>query len=65
MLIKNKKLVSIAHKYNLKVHPYTHRVDSLPEGFETSDELLNFLINDQRVDGVFTDFADVVLKYLK
>ena len=60
-------LVSLAHKYNLKVHPYTHRSDQLPPGFNSDEKLLKFIFDQLQVDGIFSDFADKVinLKYRK
>ncbi|MFQ5610049.1 MAG: glycerophosphodiester phosphodiesterase, partial [Woeseiaceae bacterium] len=53
-------LVASAHEAGLVVHPYTFRLDSLPEGFESLDALLDFMFDELRVDGVFTDFPDQV-----
>lgn len=53
-------LVAAAHAAGLDVHPYTLRLDSLPPGFETLDSLLDFLIDELEVDGLFTDFPDIV-----
>ena len=57
-------LVKLAHKYNLKVHPYTVRKDSLPAYAGTMEELLTILFDDLKVNGVFTDFGDIAVKYL-
>ena len=51
-------LVRNAHAFGLKVHPYTHRSDSLPAGFKTDQEFFKFLKNSLKVDGIFSDFAD-------
>jgi glycerophosphoryl diester phosphodiesterase len=56
-------LVSLAHKHNLKVHPYTHRVDSLPLQFNTNKKLFKFLYEEVGVDGIFSDFGDIALTY--
>ncbi len=53
-------LVDLAHEMGLAVHPYTMRRDDLPPGFGTFDELLRFLFDELMVDGVFTDFPDLV-----
>jgi glycerophosphoryl diester phosphodiesterase len=58
-------LVNFAHKNGLKVHPYTHRVDSLPEYFTDNKKLFDFLYNKVGVDGIFSDFGDVALRYSK
>ena len=56
-------LVSDAHKLGLKVHPYTFRADALGE-FSSFDELLQTLLFNANVDGVFTDFPDLVVEFL-
>ena len=57
-------LVSDAHKLGLKVHPYTFRADALVE-FESFEKMVHTFLIDANVDGVFTDFPDLVLKFLK
>ena len=52
-------LVERAHDLGLAVHPYTARRDSLPPGFRTFAALIEFLFDELRVDGVFTDFPDL------
>lgn len=47
----------------LLVHPYTFRKDDLPTGIN-SDVSLDILFKELKVDGVFTDFTDVVSEYL-
>lgn len=48
-----------ARRAGLALHPYTLRLDSLPEGFASFDMLLDFVIRELRVDGLFTDFPDL------
>lgn len=57
-------LVAEAHKLGLQVHPYTLRADALPDFVGSFEQLLGFLLVDQRVDGVFTDHPDLVLEFL-
>lgn len=57
-------LVKYAHANHLQVHPYTHRIDSLPKFVRTSDELLSLLFKDAKIDGLFSDFTDVVVRWL-
>ena len=57
-------LVKDAHQLNLKVHPYTFRADALGE-FMSFDEMMNTLIIKGNVDGVFTDFPDLVVEFLQ
>ncbi len=53
-----------AHALKLRVHPYTLRVDDLPKWAKGTDELLDVLFNQAQVDGLFTDFPDVAVKWL-
>jgi len=62
--IEKTSFVDDAHKAGLLVHPYTHRSDSLPRGFKTDDELLNFVKLEAKADGIFSDFADRVLNWV-
>lgn len=55
--------VKRAHDLGLKVHPYTYRKDSHP-GFDSFEELLRVSFEQLGVDGVFTDFPDLVVNYL-
>lgn len=56
-------LVKKAHAAGLDVHPYTFRQDALPTGV-TSQQTLDLLFKQLKVDGVFTDFTDTVVDYL-
>jgi len=47
------------------VHPYTIRTDELPKYCPSSDALHAALFKEARVDGVFTDFTDVTLTWLR
>ena len=58
-------LVKNAHAHRLVVHPYTVRTDDLPKSVASTDELLRLLFREARVDGVFTDFPDVVVEWLR
>jgi len=57
-------LSSQASALGLEIHAYTHRVDGLPAGF-SSPQLLDALIKQAKVTGVFSDFPDTVVKYLQ
>ena len=57
-------LVEQAQARGLLVHPYTLRSDDLPADMADFNELLDLLLRDQGVDGVFTDFPDRVVEYL-
>lgn len=54
----------LAAKHGLTVHPFTFREDQLPKGV-TSDQALDVLFNELQVDGIFTDFTDIVVRYLE
>jgi glycerophosphoryl diester phosphodiesterase len=58
-------LVRRAHEHGLVVHPYTYRCDALPDGFREFRELLRFTIEDLAIDGLFTDFPDAAVRYLR
>jgi glycerophosphoryl diester phosphodiesterase len=59
--------MNIAKQQRLLVHPYTLRLDKLPEGYTGVDgyrRLLSDLIS-SGVDGVFTDQPDLMLDLLR
>jgi glycerophosphoryl diester phosphodiesterase len=53
-------LTARARKAGLLSHPYTLRADELPNCATTVDELLHVLFNEAKVDGLFTDFPDLI-----
>lgn len=59
------RLVTLAHASKLLVHPYTIRRDELPKNCPSIDALHAALFDRERIDGVFTDFSDVTLSWLK
>ncbi|MBT8092063.1 MAG: glycerophosphodiester phosphodiesterase [Gammaproteobacteria bacterium] len=63
--IRSSGLTERAHKAGLAVHPYTFRSDDLPPGFADLDELLAFCIKQLAVDGLFTDFPEQVVGFLR
>jgi glycerophosphoryl diester phosphodiesterase len=58
-------LVGTARELGLLVHPYTFRADELAPGFENFHEMLKAFLETLQVDGLFTDFPDVVLSYVR
>lgn len=58
-------LVEDAHRHGLAVHPYTLRADALPDYAADVDTLLDLLFHRAGVDGVFTDFPDLAVQYLR
>ncbi len=59
-----KDFIKRAHDLNLKVHAYTFRKDEHPN-FENFEALLQFGLYDLELDGVFTDFPDLVVSFLQ
>ncbi len=57
-------LVGTARELGLLVHPYTFRADEVPAGCENFDNLLTTFVDTLQVDGLFTDFPDLVVRYL-
>ena len=58
-------LVKNAHKQGLLVHPFTYRADDFPEYYENFNELLEVGFFTANFDGVFTDFPDKAVEFLK
>ena len=58
-------LVDSAHACGLQVHPYTFRRDELPTGIDSFEELMDIFFRQAGIDGVFTDFPDIVVNYLR
>jgi glycerophosphoryl diester phosphodiesterase len=58
-------LVRDAHAAGLAVHPYTIRLDELPKNCPSKEALHTALFREAKVDGVFSDFTDVTLAWLK
>lgn len=47
------------------MHSYTLRKDSLPSKYSSFDNELNRFYNVHGVDGVFTDFPDLAVAFVK
>ena len=57
------ELTRNAHAARLLVHPYTLRADELPKFADTMEDALEVLFTEARIDGLFTDFPDRVVKW--
>ena len=57
-------LTEQAHRMDLFVHAYTLRADQLPNYMSDFEQVLEFLVRQSGLDGVFTDFPDKVVQYL-
>ena len=61
----NPAIVQWAHERGLVVHTWTMRADSLPAQYQNFDEeLFRFYIT-YKVDGIFTDFTDRAIQFLR
>lgn len=60
-------LVKNAHEFGLEVHPYTFRAESsaTPKFAGSFEGLLELFLYDIGVNGVFTDFPDKVVHFIK
>jgi glycerophosphoryl diester phosphodiesterase len=54
-----------AREAGMKLHTWTYRADSFPKGFSSEDEVLGAAFKQIKVDGLFTDFPDRVVRYLE
>lgn len=63
--IKLTDMVTEAHASKLTVHPYTVRADALPDYVSDVNQLYDVLYNKAGVDGLFTDFPDKAVLFLK
>ncbi|NNL99518.1 MAG: glycerophosphodiester phosphodiesterase [Gammaproteobacteria bacterium] len=57
-------LMALARENGLAVHPYTFRADELPPFADSYEELLDIFINQVGVDGIFTDHADLAVRFI-
>jgi glycerophosphoryl diester phosphodiesterase len=58
-------LVKDAHRYGLDVHPYTLRADALPSSAPDVQWLMELLVHRAGVDGLFTDFPDRAVEFIR
>lgn len=65
--IQINSMTSDAHAAGLLVHPYTFRRDEgqLPSYVGSFDELLELFLFTVDVDGIFTDFPDLAVRFLQ
>jgi glycerophosphoryl diester phosphodiesterase len=65
--IQATRLTEFAHAAGLKVHPYTFRRerDQMPPYAKDYDDLLRIFFDEVGVDGVFTDFPDLTVRFLE
>jgi glycerophosphoryl diester phosphodiesterase len=53
-------IVAEAQRAGLLVHPYTFRADAVPAGFASFAAMVDWFVDTLGVDGLFTDFPDLV-----
>lgn len=58
-------LVKNAHAAKLVVHPYTLRADELPRWVNSIDDAHQLLFTEAGIDGLFTDFPDLAVQWLR
>jgi len=58
-------LTAAAHAHGLAVHPYTFRSDDLPAGAPDAEAVHRTLFEVAGVDGLFSDFPDRTLAYIR
>jgi glycerophosphoryl diester phosphodiesterase len=63
--VKPSQMYKDAKSLGLFLHPYTFRVDLLPTYVTSYRQLLKIFIDDLEVDGLFSDFPDLTLDYIK
>ena len=61
--VRIKPLGAFAKAHGLLMHPYTLRIDSLPPNAPSAAAVLDALFKRVKVDGLFSDFPDVVVRY--
>jgi glycerophosphoryl diester phosphodiesterase len=61
--VESTGFVEAAHEQGLVVHPYTVRSDMLPAWCTDVDQLHEVLIKQLKVDGFFTDFPDLAVRF--
>jgi glycerophosphoryl diester phosphodiesterase len=62
--VRDSGLVNRAHKSGLCVHPFTFRLDDLPPGMDSFSKLVQFATDKLSIDGLFTDFPDLVTELI-
>ncbi|AFU19159.1 glycerophosphodiester phosphodiesterase [Actinobacillus suis] len=63
--VKYTPMVKDIAKTNMELHPYTVRKDALPEFFTDVNQMYDALLNKAGATGVFTDFPDTGVQFIK
>lgn len=62
---KASDLYKNAQEFSLFIHAYTFRIDRLPDYARSYNELLKIFIDDLKINGLFTDFPDLTINYIR
>ncbi|GAC1675760.1 MAG: hypothetical protein NVS9B2_25960 [Steroidobacteraceae bacterium] len=54
---------TFARNNHLLIHPFTLRIDDLPKNAPSPTAVLNALTKLAKIDGLFSDFPDLVVRY--
>lgn len=65
--VNSSGLIELAHAAGLQVHPYTFRREAkqIPPFAKDYEDLLRIFIDELGIDGVFTDFPDLTVRFLE
>ena len=65
--LKLSELVELAHSNGMQVHPYTFRADEgqVPAWADSFEAMLEAFLFEANIDGVFTDFPDRAVDFLR
>lgn len=63
--LRTSPLVEAAHQLELKVHGWTIRRDGLPKEVDSIDSLHEVLFKQLGVDGAFSDFPDLTVRFVQ
>ncbi len=60
-------MVKLAHAQGMKIHPYTFRKEAskIPPYANSFEQLLDIFLYQVKVDGLFTDFPDLAVEFVK
>lgn len=56
-------VIQHAHENAMQVHVWTVRTDHLPDGVDSVDRLLTWLVQERGADGLFSDQPDAVIRW--
>ncbi|MDG1896665.1 MAG: glycerophosphodiester phosphodiesterase family protein [Fuerstiella sp.] len=63
MHVRVSNVVKNAHQHAMMVHAWTLRTDALPDYAPSSKAMIDWLVREAGVDGIFTDQPDILLSW--